>query len=110
VALVKKTVVLGVTGGIAAYKSLDIVSRLKKMDIDVHVIMTQSAAKFVAPLSFQTLSQNQVIVDMFAEPKSFEIQHISLAQKADLFVVAPATADIIGKIWKEQRRSGLQSS
>lgn len=94
----KKTVVLGVTGGIAAYKALDIVSRLRKKDINVHVIMTRSAAQFVTPLSFQSLSQNYVVTDMFAEPKSFEIEHISLAQKADLFLIAPATANIIGKL------------
>lgn len=96
--LKNKTVVLGVSGGIAVYKALDIVSRLKKKNIDVNVIMTDSAAKFVTPLSFQALSQNYVVTDMFAEPKSFEIQHISLAEKADLFVVAPATANVIGKI------------
>lgn len=93
-----QTVVLGVTGGIAAYKALDIVSSLKKRGIDVHVIMTDSAARFVTPLSFQALSQNYVTVDMFAEPKSFEIKHISLAEKADVFVIAPASANIIGKI------------
>lgn len=94
----KKTVVLGVTGGIAAYKSLDIVSGLRKRDINVHVIMTEAAAKFVTPLSFQSLSQNYVVSDMFGEPKSFEIEHISLAEKADLFLIAPASANIIGKI------------
>ncbi|WMJ82100.1 bifunctional phosphopantothenoylcysteine decarboxylase/phosphopantothenate--cysteine ligase CoaBC [Clostridium sp. MB40-C1] len=94
----KKTVVLGVTGGIAVYKALDVVSRLKKEDIDVHVIMTEHAAKFVSPMSFQSLSQNMVIVDMFAEPKAWEIQHISLAKKADLMVVVPATANILGKV------------
>ncbi|TDT61643.1 bifunctional phosphopantothenoylcysteine decarboxylase/phosphopantothenate--cysteine ligase CoaBC [Fonticella tunisiensis] len=93
-----KTVVLGVSGGIAAYKALDIVSKLKKKNINVHVIMTESAKKFVTPLSFQALSQNYVISDMFQEPKSWEIQHISLAEKADLFVIAPATANVIGKI------------
>lgn len=93
-----KTVVLGVTGGIAAYKALDIVSRLRKKDINVHVVMTSSAAEFVTPLSFQSISQNYVVSDMFAEPKSWEIEHISLAEKADLFVVAPASANIIGKI------------
>lgn len=93
-----KTVVLGVTGGIAAYKGLDIVSRLKKRDINVQVIMTNAAAKFVTPLSFQSLSQNYVVSDMFDEPKSFNIEHISLAQRADLFVIAPATANIIGKL------------
>lgn len=94
----RKNVVIGVAGGIAAYKALDIVSRLKKKDIDVDVIMTDNAAKFVTPLSFQSLSQNQVIVDMFEEPKSWEIQHISLAQKADVMLIAPATANIIGKV------------
>jgi phosphopantothenoylcysteine decarboxylase / phosphopantothenate---cysteine ligase len=93
-----KTVVLGVTGGIAVYKSLDIISKLRKKNIDVHVIMTDSAEKFVSKLSFQALSQNPVVVDMFEEPKSWEIQHISLAEKADAFVLAPATANIIGKI------------
>jgi phosphopantothenoylcysteine decarboxylase/phosphopantothenate--cysteine ligase len=93
-----KTVVLGVTGGIAAYKALDVVSKLKKKSIDVHVIMTESATKFVSKLSFQSLSQNPVVDDMFEEPKSWEIQHISLAEKADLFAIVPATANIIGKI------------
>lgn len=93
-----KCVVLGVTGGIAAYKALDIVSTLVKQDIDVRVIMTKAATEFVTPLSFQSLSKNQVIVDMFEEPKSWEIQHISLAQRADLMLIAPATANIIGKV------------
>lgn len=93
-----KTVLLGVTGGIAAYKALDIVSKLKKANIDVHVIMTESATEFINPISFQSLSQNMVISDMFSEPKAFEIQHISLAKKADLVLIAPATANIIGKI------------
>lgn len=94
----KKSVVLGVSGGIAVYKALDVVSRLKKADIDVDVIMTKSATEFVTPLSFQSLSQNKVIVDMFDEPKYWEIQHISLAKKADLMVIVPATANIIGKV------------
>ncbi len=93
----KKTVVLGVCGGIAAYKALEIVSFLKKKDIDIHVIMTEAAEKFVTPLSFQALSQNMVSTDMFSEPKAFEIQHISLAQKADVMLIAPATANFIGK-------------
>ncbi|WDU84079.1 bifunctional phosphopantothenoylcysteine decarboxylase/phosphopantothenate--cysteine ligase CoaBC [Caloramator sp. Dgby_cultured_2] len=93
-----KNVVLGVTGGIAAYKALDLVSKLRKKDINVDVIMTESATKFVTPLSFQSLSQNQVIVDMFLEPKSWEIQHISLADKADVLAIVPATANVIGKI------------
>ncbi|WP_294180395.1 bifunctional phosphopantothenoylcysteine decarboxylase/phosphopantothenate--cysteine ligase CoaBC [uncultured Clostridium sp.] len=93
-----KNVVIGVTGGIAAYKALDVVSRLKKRGFDVNVIMTRSAVKFVSSLSFQTMSQNIVNVDMFDEPKSWEIQHISLAKKADLIAVVPATANIIGKV------------
>lgn len=93
-----KRCVVGVSGGIAAYKALEIVSQLIKKDIEVHVIMTESATKFVTPLSFQSLSQNMVTCDMFAEPKAWEIQHISLAEKADVFLVAPATANIIGKV------------
>jgi len=94
----KKNLVLGVSGGIAVYKALEIVSLLVKKDINVNVIMTESATKFVTPLSFQSLSQNMVTCDMFSEPKAWEIQHISLAEKADLFLVAPATANIIGKV------------
>ncbi|WP_252238571.1 bifunctional phosphopantothenoylcysteine decarboxylase/phosphopantothenate--cysteine ligase CoaBC [Clostridium sp. VAP51] len=94
----KKCVVLGVSGGIAVYKALEIVSLLRKQDIEVRVIMTKSATEFVTPLSFQSLSQNMVIYDMFSEPKAWEIQHISLAEKADVFLVAPATANIIGKV------------
>lgn len=94
----KRCICIGVSGGIAAYKALDIVSALRKKDIDVRVIMTESATKFVTPLTFQSLSQNMVTTDMFAEPKAFEIQHISLAKRADVFLVAPATANIIGKV------------
>lgn len=94
----KKTVVIGVTGGIAVYKALDVISKLKKKNYEIHVIMTDSATKFVNPLSFQTLSQNIVNYDMFCEPKAWEIQHISLAKKADLIAVIPATANIIGKV------------
>ena len=94
----KKCVVVGVSGGIAVYKALDVISRLRKKDVEVHVIMTKSATEFVTPLSFQSLSQNMVITDMFAEPKAWEIQHISLAKKADLMLIVPATANIIGKV------------
>ncbi|MCR1850089.1 bifunctional phosphopantothenoylcysteine decarboxylase/phosphopantothenate--cysteine ligase CoaBC [Paeniclostridium sordellii] len=93
-----KTVVLGVSGGIAVYKACDLVSKLKKAGINVHVIMTQSATEFVAPLTFQTLSQNYVVEDMFESPKTWDVEHISLAKKADLFVLAPATANVIGKV------------
>ncbi|HHW66763.1 bifunctional phosphopantothenoylcysteine decarboxylase/phosphopantothenate--cysteine ligase CoaBC [Defluviitalea raffinosedens] len=94
----KKTVILGVTGGIAAYKSCEIVSRLIKQDINVQVVMTKSAQEFVRPLVFQSLSNQPVITDMFEKPSSWDIEHISLAQKADLFLIAPATANIIGKV------------
>ena len=93
-----KNIVLGVTGGIAAYKALDLVSSLTKLGANVDVIMTKSAAEFVAPLSFMSLSHNMVSVDMFSEPRTWDIRHISLAKKADLFAIVPATADIIGKI------------
>lgn len=94
----KKCVVVGVSGGIAVYKALEVVSLLKKSDFDVRVIMTKASTEFVTPLSFQSLSQNMVITDMFDEPKAWEIQHISLAKRADLMLVVPATANIIGKV------------
>lgn len=94
----KKCVVLGVTGGIACYKALDVASMLRKKDVEVNVIMTKSATEFVTPLTFQSISQNRVVCDMFEEPKAWEIQHISLAKKADVLLVAPATANIIGKV------------
>lgn len=94
----KKNVVIAVTGGIAAYKTADLVSRLVKRDINVDVIMTKSATKFISPLTFQSLCHNKVIVDLFDDPIYWEIEHISLAEKADLFAIVPATANIIGKI------------
>ena len=96
--LTDKNIVLGVSGSIAAYKALDIVSSLVKLGANVDVIMTNSATKFVLPLSFQSISKRPVITGMFDEPVSWEIEHISLAQKAHLFVVAPASANIIGKV------------
>ncbi|AFK86723.1 MULTISPECIES: bifunctional phosphopantothenoylcysteine decarboxylase/phosphopantothenate--cysteine ligase CoaBC [Thermoanaerobacterium] len=93
-----KNVVIGVTGGIAAYKSADLVSRLVKKNINVDVIMTESATKFISPLTFESLSHNKVVVDMFDSPKFWEIEHIALAEKADVFAIVPATANIIGKI------------
>lgn len=93
-----KTIVLGVTGGIAAYKACDLVSRLVKKENDVHVIMTESAEHFVSPLTFRTLSGNPVIRDMFSDPGTWQVRHISLAEKAELMVIAPATANIIGKL------------
>lgn len=93
-----KTVVIGVSGGIAVYKVCDVVSRLKKLNANVHVIMTKSATEFVTPLTFQSLSQNYVVNDMFEEPKTWDVEHISLAKKADVFLIAPATANVIGKV------------
>ena len=96
--LKNKTVVIGVSGGIAVYKACDVVSRLKKLNANVHVIMTKNAKEFVTPLTFQSLSQNYVVSDMFEEPKTWDVEHISLAKKADVFLIAPATANVIGKI------------
>lgn len=93
-----KNIVLGVTGGIAVYKAVDVVSRLKKLGANVDVVMTDSAEKFVTPLTFQTISQNYVTSNMFDEPKVWEVEHISLAKRADLFLIVPATANIIGKV------------
>lgn len=93
-----KCVVVGVTGGIAAYKTCEVVSRLKKLHADVRVIMTKNATEFVSPLTFQSLSHNLVSVDTFANIQTWEIEHIALAQRADVFVIAPATANIIGKL------------
>lgn len=93
-----KTVVLGVTGGIAAYKSCELVSRLKKAGAQVHVIMTKNACQFVAPLTFETLSGHPVVCDTFERPETWEVEHVALAKKADLFVVAPATANILAKM------------
>lgn len=92
-----KHVVLGVSGGIAAYKSCELVSRLKKLGADVHVIMTRNAEEFVAPLSFETLSDNKVVRGMFEEREEHDVRHVSLAKLADVFVVAPATANVIAK-------------
>lgn len=93
-----KFVVVGVTGGIAAYKAAELVSTLTREGAEVQVIMTASAQQFITPLTLQTLSKNPVIVDMFAEPKAWEVQHVALADKADLFLVVPATANLIGKV------------
>ncbi|MUG73703.1 MULTISPECIES: bifunctional phosphopantothenoylcysteine decarboxylase/phosphopantothenate--cysteine ligase CoaBC [Paenibacillus] len=93
-----KTIVLGVSGGIAAYKAAALCSKLAQAGAEVRVIMTASAVKFVAPLTFQTLSRHEVAVDTFDEKDASVVQHIDLADRADLFVVAPATANVIGKM------------
>lgn len=91
-------VVLGVTGSIAAYKACEIISTLKKSSIDVEVILTKEGSKFVAPLTFQTLSQNKVLTDMFEAPDEWNPAHAALADRADAVLIAPATANIIGKL------------
>jgi phosphopantothenoylcysteine decarboxylase/phosphopantothenate--cysteine ligase len=93
-----KTIAACVTGGIAAYKAAEVVSSLVQLGADVHVAMTSAATRFVTPLSFRTLSGQPVITDMFAEPRHWNVEHIALAERADLFLVAPATANVIGKL------------
>lgn len=92
-----KNVVLGVSGGIAAYKSCEIVSRLRKLGANVDVIMTRNAEEFVTPLTFETLSGNKVVCGMFEPREEHDVRHVSLAKKADILVVAPATANVIAK-------------
>ena len=92
-----KNVVIGVTGGIAVYKMCEVVSSLRKRGADVFVVMTKNATEFVSPLTFETLSNNRVVTDMFDRDREWEVEHISLAKKADIFVVAPATANFVGK-------------
>ena len=96
--LTGREIVLGVTGGIAAYKSAEIVSRLRHLGANVHVIMTRNATEFVAPLTFQTLSANQVVTDTFAAPEYWNVEHVALAKLAEVFVIAPATANILAKM------------
>lgn len=93
----KPCIAVGVTGGIAAYKTLQLVSNLIKKGYEVHVLMTKNATEFVTPLSFETISHNRVSVDTFDRNFEYDVQHISLARKADCFVVAPATANFIAK-------------
>ena len=93
-----KTVLLGVTGGIAAYKAVEVVSRLRKQGAAVRVIMTKNATEFVTPLTFETLANHPVVTDTFARPETWDVAHISLAKEADVCVVAPATANILAKL------------
>ncbi len=96
--LTGKTVLLGVTGGIAAYKIASLASALKKTNCDVHVIMTENAAKFITPLTFETLTGNKCITNTFDREFEFDVKHVSLAKKADLILIAPATANVIAKL------------
>ena len=97
-ALQGKQVVLGVTGGIAAYKACELCSRLRKSGADVYVVMTKNACEFVSPLTFETLSNHPVATDTFKRPETWEVEHVALAKRADLFVIAPATANIMAKM------------
>ena len=92
-----KTVVLGVTGSIAAYKAASLVSLLVKNHADVHVIMTKNALNFINPITFETLTKNKCLVDTFDRNFEFKVEHVSLAKAADIFVIAPATANVIAK-------------
>ena len=93
-----KTVVLGVTGSIAAYKIANLASMLVKKHANVHVIMTENACNFINPITFETLTGNKCLVDTFDRNFQFNVEHVSLAKLADIFLVAPASADVIGKI------------
>lgn len=93
-----KTILLGVTGSIAAYKAADLASRLIKQHAEVHVIMTENATKFISPITFETLTSTKCITDTFDRNHPIEVEHISLAKKADLAIIAPATANIIAKM------------
>lgn len=93
-----KCVLLGVTGGIAAYKMASVASGLRKAGATVHVIMTQNATQFITPLTFETLTNNRCIVDTFARDFQYDVKHISLAKAADLILIAPATANVIAKL------------
>ena len=96
--LTGKTVVLGITGGIAAYKMANVASALKKTGADVHVIMTKNATQFITPLTFETLTNNRCMVDTFDRNFQYNVAHISLAKAADLILIAPATANVIAKL------------
>lgn len=93
-----KCVVLGVTGGIAAYKMANVASGLRKAGAEVHVIMTEHATQFITPLTFETLTNNRCVVDTFARDFQYDVTHISLAKAADLMLIAPATANVIAKL------------
>ena len=93
-----KTVILGVTGSIAAYKMANVASMLVKMECDVHVIMTENATHFITPITFETLTGNKCLVDTFDRNFQFHVAHVSLAKKADVVLIAPASANVIGKL------------
>lgn len=95
----KKHILLGVTGSIAAYKACDLIRSLQRQDIDVAVVMTEEAKKFITPLTLASLSRNRVYSEMFVKDfADWDIEHVSLAERAELVLIAPATANIIGKV------------
>jgi phosphopantothenoylcysteine decarboxylase len=94
----KSTIVVGVTGSIAAYKAADLVSKLAKRGHEIFVVMTANARQFIAPLTFQTLSKNPVMSDVFEEKESWRPGHIDLADRADLLLIAPATANVLAEL------------
>ena len=96
--LKRKTILLGVTGGIAAYKSASLASMLVKSGAEVHVLMTEHATNFITPITFETLTGNRCVIDTFDRNFEFHVEHVALAQKADVAVIAPATANVIAKI------------
>lgn len=96
--LKNKTVLLGVTGSIAAYKIASLASALKKLHADVHVIMTKNASNFINPITFESLTGNKCLIDTFDRNFEFQVEHVSLAKKADVMLIAPASANVIGKI------------
>ena len=93
-----KTLVLGITGSIAAYKACDIISRLRKQDVQVRVILTKAGSQFITPLALETISHVPVITDMFNREAPWEVEHISLAKQADAFLIAPASANFLGRL------------
>jgi phosphopantothenoylcysteine decarboxylase len=95
---VKSNIVLGVTGSIAAYKSAELTSQLAKADCDVHVVLTSDAQKFITPLCFKTLSRNPVVTNLYEEENGWKPLHIKLADEANLFLIAPATANVLAKL------------
>ena len=93
-----KTVILGISGSIAAYKIAYLASSLKKRNADVHVIMTRNATEFITPVTFESLTGNKCLVDTFDRNFEFQVEHVALAKRADLFMLAPATANVIAKV------------
>ncbi|MFQ9510225.1 MAG: flavoprotein, partial [Lachnospiraceae bacterium] len=93
-----KTVILGVTGSIAAYKIANLASMLVKLHADVHVLMTENAVNFINPITFETLTNHKCLVDTFDRNFNYNVEHVSLAKKADVVLVAPASANVIAKI------------